>query len=215
VIFFAVFFPAIILGIRETIRNSTVSALLLPWLLGLPFLVFAIASVTNLTYQVRYTLPALPAFVLILALGVLSLKSRPGKIALMGGVVFCSLYSIGNFYWATRYDKEHVRAAVAYINAASTGRSPIYSIGQIDRTVRYYGNGLDVVNINHKPCDGAGTEDGPQKNSLGAAKTVWVIAGRDWKDRAPDCLGKLSQFYSIIEHQSFTGTDLWLLEMRQ
>jgi hypothetical protein len=212
-LFFLVFFPAVILGARETIRDSTASAFVLPWLFGLPVLVFVIASVTNLTYQVRYTLPALPAFSLILALGVLSLR-KAGRIGLMSGIVICSLYSIGNFYWETRYDKEEIRAAVAHINAAGIGKNPVLSIGQIGRTVRYYGDGLNVVNIKHKPCNGAGTEDALQKHLFDAAKTFWVIAGRDWKDRTTACLGKLSQNYSIVDHQSFTGTDLWQFERR-
>lgn len=211
--FLVIFSPAVILGLRETIRNSTASALLLPWAFGLPVLVFVIAAATNLSYQVRYTLPALPAFLVILALGVLSLKSKPVKMALMVGILSCSLYSLSNFYWEPRYDKEHVRAAVARVQAATSDDAPVVSIGQINRAVRYYGKGLNVVSINKERC--TDSRRIIEQESLQASKTVWVIAGRDWKDRTSACLEKLSQSYTIVEQQSFPGTNLWLLEMRQ
>ena len=211
-VFFVVFSTAVILGIRETMRDRTASVLLLPWLFGLPVLVFVMASVTNLSYQVRYTLPALPAFVQILALGVLSLKSKPGRMALMVGIVFCSLFSVSNFYWEPRYDKEHVRAALARVQAGNSAGAQIISIGQINRAVRYYGQGLNVVTVNKERCTDSGAV--LQAGFTQPAETIWVIAGRDWKDRTAGCLEKLGHTYAIVGQQSFPGINLWLLAIR-
>ena len=211
-VFLVIYFPAIILGVRKALRDQLASALVLPWLFGLPGLVYLVASATKLTYEVRYTFPSVAAFVLILSCGVLSLQSKIRKVGLMSAILLCSLLSISNFYWNTRYDREHVKAAIGRINGANIGKSPILSIGQIGSAAKYYGNGLDIV-IRDR-CDSAGTEDPLNEGSLNGSKTVWVIAGRDWNDRATACLNELSRSYSIIDHQRFTGTDLWLLKRR-
>ena len=211
-VFFVIYFPALILGVRQALRDRFASVLVLPWLFGLPVLVYLIASATKLTYEVRYSFPSVGAFALILSCGVLSLQSKIGKLGLLSAILFCSLLSISNFYWNTRYDKEHVRAAIGRINAANVSKSPILSIGQISSAAKYYGNGLEIISRNG--CDIAGTEGPLTEGSFNGSKTVWVIAGRDWNDRVTGCLKELSRFYSIIDHQRFTGTELWLLRRR-
>lgn len=209
--FFALYFPALILGLRKLIRNPLASNLLVPWLFGLPVLVFLIATFTNITYQVRYTLPSLGAFVLIVACGVLSVRSKTGQAVFASLIVFCSTFSISNFYWNVRYDKEHVRATLARIKAVDSDNAPVVAIGQISGTAAYYRNGLEIVPIHEDRCEIAGAEDLPREGSLRGSKTIWVIAGRDWDDRATVCLNRLKQTFSIVDHESFIGTDVWLL----
>jgi uncharacterized membrane protein len=212
--YFAVFFPAIILGLRRVIRNPLASSLLLPWLFGLPLLVFLIATLTNITYEVRYTLPSLGAFVLVLACGVLSLRSKTGQVAFASLIAFCSVFSITNFYWNVRYDKEHVRAAVARIKTVEGDKTPVVSIGQIGSAAKYYGNGLEIIPLQEDRCETAGAEDLPREGSLRGSNTIWVIAGRDWDDRATACLNKLKQTFSVVDHERFIGTDVWRLRRR-
>jgi hypothetical protein len=214
-VFFAVYFPVIVLGLRKTIHNPVTSALVVPWLFGLPVLVFLIASATNLTYQVRYTLPSLAAFILVVSCGVSSLQSKPVKIGFTSAIILCSLFSLANFYWNRQYDKEHVRAAISRIREMNANQSPILSVGQIAWVAKYYGDGLDIIVIGENRCDAAATQDSLKEGWLNGSKTIWVIAGRDWNDRATACLRELSQLYFIIDHERFTGTDLWLLKKRQ
>jgi len=215
VVFFVVYVSAIILGLRKVIASRLAAGLLLPWLFGLPLLVFLIASVTNLTYQVRYTLPSLSAFVLVISCGVLSMQSKTAKVALISAILLCSLFSVTNFYWNTRYDKEHVRAALARIMAVDAGKSPILSIGQIGGAAKYYGNGLDIFSPPDERCDVTATEDLINAKSLNGSERIWVIAGRDWNHRITACLVELTRSYSILDHERFTGTDLWLLKRRE
>lgn len=213
-VFFAAFFPALILGLRAVIRNPLASGLLLPWLFGLPVLVFLVATATTLTYQIRYTVPALPAFALVLACGVWSIQSESRKWIFAGAIAGCSLFSIGNFYWNARYDKEQVSAALARIKSVEARTSPVVTIGQIGSTAKYYGQELDFVINNEASCDSGKVDHLTGQGRLRNSDTVWVIAGRDWQDRAATCLKKFGQRYSIVDHQRFTGTDLWLLKRR-
>jgi uncharacterized membrane protein len=209
--FFVLYFPVLILGLRKLIRNPLASNLLVPWLFGLPVLVFLIATFTNVTYQVRYTLPSLGAFVVILACGILSVRSKTGQAIFVSLIVLGSTLSIANFYWNVRYDKEHVRATLARIKAMDSDNAPVVAIGQISGTAAYYRNGLEIVPIYEDRCETAGAEDLPREGSLRGSKTIWVIAGRDWDGRATVCLKKLKQTFSIVEHERFVGTDVWLL----
>ena len=209
-VFFVIYFPAIILGVRKALCDRLASALVLPWLFGLPCLVYLIASLTKLTYEIRYTFPSIAAFVLILSCGALSLQSKIGKVGLVSAILLCSLLSISNFYWNTRYDKEHVRAALARIKALDADSSPIFSIGQIGGAAKYYGKDLDIVSTPGDRCDVAVTKDSLKQRN--GSKTIWIIAGRDWNHRITTCLNELARSYSIIDHERFTGTDVWLLK---
>jgi uncharacterized membrane protein len=214
-VFFVIYFPAIILGVRKALRDRLATALVLPWLFGLPGLVYLVASATKLTYEVRYSFPSVPAFVLILSCGVLSLQSKIGKVGLMSAILLCSLLSISNFYWNTRYDKEHVRAALARIKASDADNSPIFSIGQIAGTARYYGNDLDILSTPDDRCDLTERKDAAKHKPLSSSEKIWVIVGRDWNHRITACLEELERLYSVIDHQHFTGVDLWLLKRRE
>jgi mannosyltransferase len=213
VVFFAVFLPVFALGIHRVTLDPPASALLLPWLFAPPILAFLIGVLSNVTYQVRYTFASLPAFVLILALGALSLKPRIVRAGVIALILLCAGYSVANFYWNPRYDREDVRAAVAYINARPLEASLIISLGQIEAVVKYYGPNLNIIEMER--CDVEVDRDGSPRKATFHPQVIWVIAGRDWNHTAEACLSRLSQSYSVIDKQSFTGIELWLLKERQ
>jgi mannosyltransferase len=211
-VFFAVFLPIFSFGIHRVIQTPLAPALLLSWLFGLPILVFLIGPLSHVTYQVRYTFASLPAFDLILAVGALSLKPKIIRWSAIGAVLLCSAFSVANFYWNARYNKEDVRAAVAYINARAFDTKQVISIGQIRSAAEYYGTKLNIVAMDRCdiPTDRA---DFLRKAGIYSSKTVWILVGRDWDNQAVACLGRLSQSYAAIDHQSFTGVELWLLKL--
>jgi uncharacterized membrane protein len=213
-LFFLIFGPILLVGLLDVLQRPLPSAFVLPWL-GLPILVFLIASVTNLTYHIRYTLPSLAPFVLITACGVLAMRSKTLRVVSLSGVILCSLYSIQNFFWNTRYDKEHVRVAVARIRSLNTGHIPIISMGQIDKAVRYYGSDLEPMVWPKNRCDPSVAQQSPGSYMQNGQKRIWLVAGRDWSNRAAKCLKQFSRSYIVLDHQRFPGTDVWLLERRQ
>jgi mannosyltransferase len=212
-LFFLVFLPIFALGIWGVVRDPVVSAFLLPWLFGPPMLAFLMGVLTNVTYQVRYTFASLPAFVLILVLGALSLKPKIIRSGVISMILLCSASSMTNFYWDGRYNREDVRTAVAYINTGPLEARRVISVGQIDSVVKYYAPKLNIAVIDRCSVE-ADREDSLRKANSNS-QLIWVIVGRDWNNSAEACLGRLSESYSVIDKQSFTGIELWLLKERQ
>jgi len=207
-LFFVVFLPLTLIGVRRVMENQSAAAVLLPWLVVPPVLVFAIGLASDVTYQVRYSLASLPAFVLIIAQGASSLKHQTVRRAAIAAVSLCSTVSVGNYYWHPRYGKEDVRAAVGYIRDAMRENVPVIVAGQIHLAVQYYGPDLDVIKA--ESCGGE-LHAGLLGESSVPAQALWIIAGRDWADKAAICRDKLSLIYNAVEHRRFTGVALWLL----
>jgi mannosyltransferase len=213
VVFFAVFLPVFALGIYRVILDPPASALLLPWLFAPPILAFLVGGLSNVTYQVRYTFASLPAFVLVLALGALSLQPKIIRSGAIGVIFFCSAFSMANFYWDGRYDKEDVKGAVTYIRAGPFEASRMMAVGQIEDVVKYYGSNLNIVPTDR--CDVKAAGEDSLRKEIFNSQAIWVMVGRDWNHSAEVCLSGLSQSYSVIDKQSFTGIELWLLKERQ
>jgi mannosyltransferase len=212
-VFFAVFLPVFALGVHSVIREPLTSAFLLPWLFGLPLLVFLIDLFSNVTYQVRYTITSLPAFALILTLGALSLKRQIIRWGVIGLILLCSTASVANFYWDPRYDKEDVRAAMEHINGTALDGIQIISVGQIGFGMEHYGPNQNILAMNS--CNVEGEENGSLPKTSFNSEVIWLIAGRDWSNQTEPCLDLFSKSYSIIDHQRFTGVKLWLLKQRR
>jgi 4-amino-4-deoxy-L-arabinose transferase-like glycosyltransferase len=212
-IFAAVFFPVMVLGALKVIKKPIALAFLLPWFLGLPVLSFFIAILSNVAYQVRYTFASLPAFALILAIGIFSVKSRMLRGGCIFAIVFCNIFALSNFYWDGRYNKEDIRAAMVYINKSKTNAASVFSLGPILRSVQYYGKNLNIVRVGINECnEKINWKEPEQSTEVHDINAVWVIASRDWENCSAAYLNSLSKSYVVTDHQRFTGVNLWLLK---
>ncbi len=106
-------------GIREGLRfehraagQFCVVCLVSPILLTLLATTFA-----AINYNVRYTLAAYPAFVLLLSLGVLRVWKSPAGIASVAAVATVVLMSLGSLYHDGRYSKEDYRGAAKFLRS--------------------------------------------------------------------------------------------------
>jgi uncharacterized membrane protein len=220
-IVFALFIPLSLLGIWRTAREPSLAAWLVPWLVMVPLLVFLTSLIlTNMTYQVRYTFVSLPAFTLVLSIGVFALESRLRLIA-AGAVVTLSLYSLVNLYWSDRYDKADVRRSVAHMRSSQGSPSQVVVAGQIRDVLPYYADredGLAVAFCGPSEYEGHGFIDiargaNPDLGEeVDTSQGIWLVAGRDWADDHESCLQILSDYYVPVEYVTFTGIELWRLE---
>jgi len=204
-----IFVPLVGLGVRSVLRRPLAAAVLIPWLCGPALAVFVLTLSTNVTYQVRYSIVALPAFVMTVASGVRTL--RPGW--LRWGALFatagCTLAALGNYYWDPRYGKEDVRDALAHVRKAGIAGAAILPVGQIELAVIHYGRGLDVL-----PAGSCVHADGGGRAPAGMPRVLWVIVGRDWEAEGSRCLAQLSRSYASVAEERFPGIALWLLQQR-
>ncbi|MFQ5666146.1 MAG: glycosyltransferase family 39 protein [Candidatus Binatia bacterium] len=210
VIFAAVFAPLLVLGVRRVVQRPLAAIILVPWCFGPALLAFGVALASNVTYQARYSSVALPAFLLLVALGCLSLKRSAARWGAIAAVAACFASSLANYYWDPHYAKEDAKGAVAYITATGLDHLPVAVVGQVDPAVAYYGPGLDVIPVD--TCNGAAFEH----QSLGAAfndrRGLWLVVGRDWNAQASSCLSRLSHTHTSVDHRRLPGIDLWLFE---
>jgi len=201
-------FGVAILNLRG---NKPAAAIVLPWAVGLPLLVFTVSIVTGQTFNVRYALPGLPGFVILLAIGTQSLSRRIMRHLAAATVILIFTVSLANYYWHPRYDKEDVRGAVEVISEGPSPEVPVAFIGQGVQVVRHYGPRLDV----RYPlvCDGSpGSTSSHEIEELRAESSFWLMASRDWPNRSSRCLEVLRSTHRVAEHDSFVGAELWRLE---
>ena len=213
VIVFAIFAPLLIFGLVRIWRLPAAAAVMVPWLAGPPLLIFLIARLTHVIYEVRYTIIALPAFLLLLALGVDALKPAAVRRGAIAAVLACFALSLANHYWNPSYGKEDVRGALAHVTATEFGQTaaPVVTVGQIETVAPYYGRGLDLVSPRN--C-GDGTESPGHLATLRDFPALWLLVGRDWDQQGEHCLAALLRSHVVLERRRFAGVDLWHLGRR-
>jgi 4-amino-4-deoxy-L-arabinose transferase-like glycosyltransferase len=207
-----IFGVPLVAGLLRVWRDPVAGPVLLPWLFLPPVLVFALGLGTNVTYEVRYALASLPAYVMVLATGIETLTPRLVSALALATVLGSMGLSLANHYWNPRYDREDVRAAVQAIERGGAD-VPVVVVGQIDAAVRWYGRdlGLEVMH----QCDPEPNGYDPlEREALHDAAAIWILSGRDWTGEAQRCLARLGPTYALAAHERFNGVELWRLEHR-
>lgn len=205
--------PVLLWGLLALRRHGEACAALAPWLFAPPVLVFVLASFSGVSYNVRYTLAALPAFVLVLALGLHSITPRTLRVVLTAALFGCFAVADWNHFFDPRFAKEDVRGALVAIRRAGGPAPPVVALGQIGIAAHYYGGGLPVVAIGN--CEGSAAVDRIRNAGFGEAETLWVMIGRDFEGRAGPCLVQLDRDFSTVREERFSGLALRRLERRR
>lgn len=209
VLVFVVFVPISLLGCLRIAREPGLATWLIPWLIVPALQVFLIALIMpTMTYQVRYTFAAVPAFMLVLAVGIFHFKSGVRWLA-SGAILMLFCYSLFNFFWVEKYDKADVRGAVAHIGSVETGSTQLVVVGQIINAMPAY-----AADPNIKVIRGCGTQQGLLE-VVDTSRRVWLVSGRDWEQDRPRCLQFLSASYEAAEYTTFTGIELLRLDPRE
>lgn len=215
-LYYAFFAPIAALGVWSFRRRRECAAVLGPWVLGLPLLVFTASVMGELAFNVRYAFAAVPGFALLLSLGVESL----GRWRLVGTIVAVALFaaSLSQFYANPNYDKEHVRDAMQHIRTSPSRDEPVAVVGQGVAAAVYYGEGLEPERL--IGCGGVDEEVDRELapavhfSELRPEPVFWLLVSRDWQDSAEGCLDALASTHEIRDQARFTGVDLLLLEHR-
>lgn len=211
----AIALPILGVALRAVLRERLLAAVVLPWAFLLPALVFMISVVTDQTYNVRYTFPALTGFVTLLAIGVLAPRRPRMRIGAAGALVLLFSGSLASFYWNPKYDKEHVREAVAIITESGPMEAPVAFVGQGAEVVRHYGPTLEVRE--HPPCSEAPETAGESERTtagswLEAEPVLWLVVSRDWPGDSAACIESLGHTHRETLHRQLVGVEMWRFE---
>jgi mannosyltransferase len=198
-----VFGLAAVAGLRRVARWPEAAPVLVPLLFLPPLGVFVLSLVTPVVYNVRYALPALTAFLVVVAAGGIAPRRPAIRALAVAAMLAVTLVADAGFYGEPRYDKAQARHALAFV-AAHGGSAHVLYVGQLWRVVDYYTRGTATT-----------WQSGCAVDSTAAATgTLWVAASRDWEHASPTCLDGLEATHRIAEYRPFVGIELWRLEPR-
>ncbi len=150
------------------------------WLLVPAAVVFGGAWLADGTYTVRYLLPALPAFVLLAAIGLVGLPRRWGALlaALVG--VLASV-AIARDRLDPRYQRDDLRGAAHWLRAhAGTQQRILASASYIPVGLRHYEGALQLEPLAPRALGSAA-----EAEALVAALADtggWLVLSREWED---------------------------------
>lgn len=110
-------------------------------------LVAGVAALGLKAFNPRYLSVSQPAFLLLLAAGVMELgRRRPRLAAAAGGLLICSmLYGAGRQAFDSRYAKDDFRGVAGYLDSSVTPRDLVIEQGVSGPLARYYGGPAPVV----------------------------------------------------------------------
>ncbi len=213
-LFLAVFAALFLTGVWALRTRPDLAAVLLPWMFGVPILVFASAALSGQTYNIRYAYPAVPSAALLLAVGVGSLGRL--RVPAMALAVILFGFSLSNYYLAPAYDKEHMREAMAFVRERGEAEDPVAIVGQALVAAEFYGPNLTIERL--QGCRGESRVVPPatvfRPEDLGDDPHVWLVVSRDWDKEAVACRRALATTHDVVVRREFTGVEVYRLRRR-
>ncbi len=193
-------------GIRRQWQHSHEnSVLVLLWAVVPVGLAVAITLLRpTMTFNTRYVLYSLPAFLWMLASGIEALGRRAG----IGTLLLLTLYSgmsLSNYFFNSYYAKEDVRGAAAYIAAEAEPDDAIVVV-TVTTAFRWYFNGDNLI---LGPIPTSLFEDELTEASQGR-DTVWLVHSRHWQtDPRQEIKSFMDRQYLLSDSQQFTGVSIY------
>jgi mannosyltransferase len=157
-------------------------------------------------FNIRYVLLSLPAFLCLLACGLLAISKRRVALVVWTALVVTMCASLVNYYYNDRYAKENVRDAAHYI--AGLEEQPRCILVPTIRDVfdHYYSGEAELFGV-FAPRGVKKTRVEKRLNQLFArCNSFWYIRAREWVDDADGyILDILTQRCVILESVDLTG----------
>lgn len=210
--------------VRVWSERRRIAAVVAAWLL-LPVLFVVFGSLaTHHPFNVRYVLPAFPAFLLLVGFGVLTLPKglwRGGAWALVLGL---SAASILNYHADPRYQREDYRSAVGALrDLARPGDVVVVSAPYTAIMLDYYNPGpVAVVPFYEPPVMGHPDPVGRPPNDwrselerfVADRESFWVLLSRTFHPPVEEELVRfLDERFERVRDRSWAGTRLVLYSL--
>jgi mannosyltransferase len=206
----AILFASVfVVGVTKLWRNKTAGMFLIMWL-GVPIVgVFMVATTTSYhVYNTRYAAIALPAYILILAVGVATFRRRLVQIACLSGLLVVNGVSLAHYYFDPRYAREDVRSAAQFLGSTARPGDIILSVGNTTALRHYYRGSLPIV-----LAGGDSTTNGSiaeHVTKLGKDhERLWLVEIRPWEaDPKSKVKATLENLARRTEHKKFPGVEI-------
>jgi mannosyltransferase len=194
------------------LRGRDSGVLLFLWI-GVPVLgVFVIAKLLDIYYDVRYVSMALPAYILVLAAGIVRFGKFGVQISLLGAVLIVHGVALANYYFEPRYAREDTRAAANFLESATKPRDLILVVGTVGSLPYYYRGNPPLVNA--RLLKGSDHALATRLRELTENRSrIWLVQIRPWQtDRSGKIKAALDGGYRFLDRRHFPGVDLYLYQ---
>ena len=189
---------------------------LLSWLF-LPLVLVYLISLRAPVFEPRYLVFVAPAFYLLTASGLVSLRRHSWAAAGVTMALVLSLSLLGLWVQATTPIKSDFRAAAAYVMTHRRDEAPImFQMPYIRHTFDYYFDG------DYTSLEGPWTNDGKTEAQVGAMMrqllegqpSVWLVASESWLWDSRDLTRIwLDRHARLVEAVSFERVDVYHYEL--
>ncbi len=198
-------------------RERKTSVFLLTWML-IPILLATIISISVPSYQPFRLLLVFPAFILLLAVGIYSLKNKRLRITAMFIICLISIFSLGMYYFDSRFQRENWREAVTYLENHSTQDTlVIFSSSTSNWPYLFYQKkqlttfgATDNLIIDSNNLSKSMTEKTSEKKDIWLMRYLQPLF--DPRDLTKSWLENSG--YVKIEEKNFNGVEIWHYENR-
>jgi mannosyltransferase len=196
-------------GLIATHREGDSWIILILWI-SVPLIgVFGIAALLNIYYDVRYVAIAFPAYILLLAAGIVGMKKRGAQMLLFGAVLIVHGAALANYYFEPRYAREDIRAAARYLESAARPRDVFLIVGTESSLPHYYKGNLPLVDFRTLQPAGQPLSEKLRKLSADHDR-IWLVQIRPWQvDRSGRVKAELDSTYVIFDRKHFPGVDVY------
>jgi len=194
---------------------------LLVWLAGAVLLPFALSYFVTPIFLLKYTIPASPAFLILAALGVASLRSIPLRTVLVVLFMLLAIADMRDYYRAIK--KDVWRDAVAFFNQkVEPNDLVLFTEPAAHLPFDYYAKRTDIT---EKPFPDYNNQLGRYdelrrdnvaellKPMIEGHGRVWVVLSHQ-NELSPLVPLQMSRWYVVAEHRIDPGVELYLFEKR-
>jgi len=203
-------------GLQSFYRDKTpgLRLYLLLWLMVPPAMALLISWTTGAGYNVRYSITALPAFILAAGLGL----ARHGRLSAFTGLAFLiivSFISISRDRFDPRYARENIRAASDYLEWTAEKDDRIFSSTMYVYPVleHYYKGPQKIEPLPVRPVKTREDAYNILKMFKENKRRNWLVMSRDWEEDPKGYLtGELAKNRKSGPAAQFPGVAIYVFE---
>jgi hypothetical protein len=157
---------------------------------------YAVALVSDVAYNVRYTAAAFPAFVVILGAGLWTWleRSRPVGIALAAALTTVTAVSLVQYYGDPEYARDDNRGAAELLTELRHASEPLVVGSSVEAFRFYYRRPF----YHWTDVELVASED-PNQSEVATPRRIWVAVTRPWQ--APELKRLVAQLESCLHQE--------------
>jgi uncharacterized membrane protein len=204
-----------LIGLVTLWRQPDVGRFLTLWI-AVPIIgTLSVSVFTSMAYNARYVSMVFPAFVIILAAGIVSFRRPVIQKAFMAAVLVVHGVALANYYFNPVYSREDTRAAIQYLESEVGPRDVVLGVGNVNG-LKYYSRGnLPIARLSKQPKSNSSMADEVQQLSKNHDR-LWLVEIRPWQqDPTGKVKAALNVAYNLIEQKQFPGVDIYCYRLSQ